>query len=1234
MSGKNEITRKGLSNIMAVKATDRESLKRKFNSLSPEAQKEVNKATDDMFYARNLNLGENFKIDSGNPAHKQYEKEWLKTRDEVLRWKTDWEKGVMNKKKETEQINKEIAKTEGEIDQNIKIINENLSKILHLKDGKKFLQFVVDSFSPYGVDKGKVSYNITKRLEAYDVSNAYRSKEGVEALILMYKELITDQNNSNYLKEANKLIKYDLYPSSQEKIPGILDNGYTGNSFLNMVNKELFDTYGANKYIGALNITTRLSNEDIKNASKTKDGFKALMILANLLKSDSFDKENEIKASDQFNRIFKAISVYSDIKTERPKEGYIEKGYSVKNFIDFVNKEFSEHGSAREQAAINIVRNMSDKDLTSFVRQSKGINALLKLYKTLITSSDPEAIKQSHAILRAFGSKNDPAKGLVEHNYIFPLQFTAFNSSHISAKVENGMIHVRMYQTSMADHPESLLMAGTSLYTAKGIDLKPEEWVKIKLYDEGGTTIYRPALYLLNMSDKSTSENWKNIIDIGSLALPGGLFARGGTIASKGIVKGIEKAVEYTIDAMMLSNLVVRENRGWIIKKFGDDGRKFIESYDLVTTILCFTQMSKTLLTPAIKRMADTWKQLEKIETKLSPNDAKKFQDIGKDIKKTVTETEKGIKSASKEAGPPRKSTDLKQPGDVPKGSKDKLTAEKTSEQENFERIREEPRNSDWEDLKFGITHNDEAGIVMHISKKDDPIAIYLKNVNKYNNREWQLIHDVTENEYLLVHGTDREVCQKTIESEFKGHELVSLRHYHPRAGQDHVLSIFGSTNDMEALYEGVYKRNNFNTIDYFDYKTGAIEQTYIIKLPENMGELNKAANNRLKKYFGEQLDPDKPYVIIYRDPSKNKFVGRQFKNLGDYKDYIHKKANALLEDKGKLTESPDRKGSQNNKSITQDKKETIPLKSPEKPTIQQELKQCIKELETDPELRPWVEHRGMSQERFMEGVQNLPEETQKNILDRLKEGSVGDSVGNRKFVLAQLSHEFRVNDYLEALQIKGKHGDFTGPANKSELEVAKQLSRTGRDKDIENTIADHGRSRAHHNPVTADDYLHAAVDQYDALRDYLRTKESGFGYKDKLNHEHIKDILQGNAHRDAKNLVDQKLREKAGDLIHNWMSKYKDFPKSKEAVQDAQKLRDTFNITYKEEIPRIKDKESSRLLPKIKDGTIYTKDILKKTEASKTSDKRLLPKIREENKTKEKKLNELKDNKKLREGS
>ena len=127
---------------------------------------------------------------------------------------------------------------------------------------------------------------------------------------------------------------------------------------------------------------------------------------------------------------------------------------------------------------------------------------------------------------------------------------------------------------------------------------------------------------------------------------------------------------------------------------------------------------------------------------------------------------------------------------------------------------------------------------------------------------------------------------------------------------------------------------------------------------------------------------------------------------------------------------------------------------------------------------------------------------------------------------------------------------------------------------------------------------------------------------------------MQGNAHRDAKNLVDQKLREKAGDLIHNWMSKHKDFPKSKEAVQDAQKLRDTFNITYKEEIPRIKDKESSRLLPKIKDGTIYTKDILKKTEASKTSDKRLLPKIREENKTKEKKLNELKDNKKLREGS
>lgn len=208
----------------------------------------------------------------------------------------------------------------------------------------------------------------------------------------------------------------------------------------------------------------------------------------------------------------------------------------------------------------------------------------------------------------------------------------------------------------MDGHIEGRLLPEKAFTT--GIILEPHEWVRFKLYDEGGITICRPAMYLLQLSEKSTSETWTNMINVGSLGLPGGPLLRVGGIAVKGgsrlisVLSKLEKAADLVANGLIIGNLAVRENRGWIIKNYGNDGRQFIEYFDIAATMATFYGVGKAVATPtmskAVEKMVSKWDDMKKVP--LSPDEAAKLTEIEKSVNefKSALKEYKGIDDSLK----------------------------------------------------------------------------------------------------------------------------------------------------------------------------------------------------------------------------------------------------------------------------------------------------------------------------------------------------------------------------------------------------------------------------------------------------------------------------------------------------------------------------------------------------------------------------------------------------------
>jgi len=323
-----------------------------------------------------------------------------------------------------------------------------------------------------------------------------------------------------------------------------------------------------------------------------------------------------------------------------PPKRILREGFTGEKFYDYIHAMFKEPYAEKEQVAFNIISRATVQDLINARKSPAGNDALFLLHELLISDSDnTQYLQQANKIIAAIGNLSDPSEGLLDKPYIFPAEFTLFDSSHITARLtDDKKIWVKLTQHSMDGHIEARMLPKEVFTT--GITLEPHEWVRFKLYDEGGITICRPAMYLLQLSEKSTSETWTNMINVGSLGLPGGPLLRVGGIAVKGggrlisVLSKLEKAADLVANGLILGNLAVRENRGWIIKNYGNTGRQFIEYFDIAATMATFYGVGKAVSTPtmskAVEKMVARWDDMKKAT--LSPDEAVKLTEIEKSV--------------------------------------------------------------------------------------------------------------------------------------------------------------------------------------------------------------------------------------------------------------------------------------------------------------------------------------------------------------------------------------------------------------------------------------------------------------------------------------------------------------------------------------------------------------------------------------------------------------------------
>jgi len=169
-----------------------------------------------------------------------------------------------------------------------------------------------------------------------------------------------------------------------------------------------------------------------------------------------------------------------------------------------------------------------------------------------------------------------------------------------------------------------------------------------------------------------------------------------------------------------------------------------------------------------------------------------------------------------------------------------------------------------------------------------------------------------------------------------------------------------------------------------------------------------------------------------------------------------------------------------------------------------------FKDLESSKDLNKWRETSGVTVKEFQEWYTQLPEASRLEFLARMKDKPLSAIVqgkmdiissGGRMFVFTSAAHEIRVSKDLKILGIEGIHGDFKGPFSKVNENIVDGMSRFAKkseDAAVDWAMTKHVETTSHHNPKTADDFLHQALDESDARLDYFRTKESKCGYKDK----------------------------------------------------------------------------------------------------------------------------------------
>ncbi|GAB3904159.1 hypothetical protein GCM10029964_097260 [Kibdelosporangium lantanae] len=257
----------------------------------------------------------------------------------------------------------------------------------------------------------------------------------------------------------------------------------------------------------------------------------------------------------------------------------------------------------RDDVSLEFAQAATGAQLAELAASESGRRLLDRMYDELTEGSmAADEQEQAERILRVKSERVDQAQAQQQmtQGKVFPLRasgITVLDDSPIMAeRREGGQIWVKlpvrvlgteMFQAETATLPHDVFIGGALL---------PEnEVVGVKFYDLGGEVVYRPALFLVQVSNQNDTATLAKIAEVAGIGLTLGT----GALVSLGVEASMTARVLLWADraAFLLGTIttVINEHRGEIIERFGEDGRRFLHYVDIVhsaTAMYGFARMA------------------------------------------------------------------------------------------------------------------------------------------------------------------------------------------------------------------------------------------------------------------------------------------------------------------------------------------------------------------------------------------------------------------------------------------------------------------------------------------------------------------------------------------------------------------------------------------------------------------------------------------------------------------
>ncbi|MCP4259943.1 MAG: hypothetical protein GY774_20880 [Planctomycetes bacterium] len=318
----------------------------------------------------------------------------------------------------------------------------------------------------------------------------------------------------------------------------------------------------------------------------------------------------------------------------------------------------------RDDVSLAFAEAATGRDLARLRRNIHGLALLERLFDELTSGSIGEdeqrqanRIMLSRARFRGVEAAAEQLAG--RRHLVFPFRMpgpTVLNPSPISAeRIGGGRIRVRLYSTQSG---ASMFRAETrtlpSHVFTSGLVLDADEWISVKLYDEGGIIVHRPAMYLVELSNRTTQRTLENIVNVAALGLTfgaGSLAIRGATWGARALA-----ALDTAATALFAVSIVVRDHRGWIIRTFGEAGRSFVDGVEVAGALAGVYGIGRVVMsTPrVIANLRNAWRnwRTSRAYQNLSGDDLRQAELISREAEQFLNSADEAASAAGREGVP------------------------------------------------------------------------------------------------------------------------------------------------------------------------------------------------------------------------------------------------------------------------------------------------------------------------------------------------------------------------------------------------------------------------------------------------------------------------------------------------------------------------------------------------------------------------------------------------------